>query len=132
MDMDYGDVDGPVDPADVAGSGLKRYKLIDENGNWSGTKYRNKSAYGAALKAAYAGHQKIVLLDYKNPKAPGGRVHYYVGDRYLDPNPTEHMRKYNIAYKATLKNMGTVDYAKDGSIIRTKPASSAQLPASYA
>lgn len=99
--------------------GLNTYHLLDPYGNRTGAKYRNKSSYGAALKAAQQ-YDNIYLQHRNHPKVPkgGSRVYWYAGTNYVDPNPTDFMIEHGITKKANVKSQGYIDYDSKGNILK--------------
>lgn len=109
----YGDgmVDGStnnlVDGA--SDSGKNKYILVNREGYRQGPKYSSTGAYGAALKAATAGHTDIYLWDRNHKAAPGGRVYSYAGGSAPITNPSEFTMKHGITTKPMVKSRGYVD-----------------------
>lgn len=94
---------------DDAANSKNKYLLVDREGYRQGPKYVSNGAYGAALKAATAGHTDIYLWDRNHKAAPGGRVYSYVGGSAPITNPSEFTMKHGITTKPMVKSRGYVD-----------------------
>ncbi|WBR14436.1 hypothetical protein pkur_cds_261 [Pandoravirus kuranda] len=94
---------------DDGANSKNKYLLVDREGYRQGPKYVSNGAYGAALKAATAGHTDIYLWDRNHKAAPGGRVYSYVGGSAPITNPSEFTMKHGITTKPMVKSRGYVD-----------------------
>ncbi|AVK75894.1 hypothetical protein pneo_cds_287 [Pandoravirus neocaledonia] len=94
---------------DDGANSKNKYLLVDREGYRQGPKYVSDGAYGAALKAATAGHTDIYLWDRNHKAAPGGRVYSYVGGSAPITNPSEFTMKHGITTKPMVKSRGYVD-----------------------